>query len=348
MKFRKILSIITVVLVALIIFLSHNQIIEAWHQLGSINLWILALLLPVQILMYFTAGQVYFSYLKAKKQMKRKTSVWKLMRLSFETNFVNHVIPSGGVSGLSYLAWRLRDNNITVGQAAMMQIVRYGLIAIATNIIILISSVILIFIGAPFWIVFLSVSVAIAMTLFVILFIFIISNKKRIDFFGKHFRSAVNTVVKAITFNRVPELLKQETIRKFLGDLHRDYCVIMQDKKMLRAPFVWSIIYSLCDSSTFLITFFALGAPINFAYVTIAQGISSIIGTLVVTPGGAGFYETAMASYFITGGVVPATAIAATLVTRVVILLGTILLGWGFYQQALLKSRGKNTSKESA
>lgn len=322
------------------VFLSRGEIAEAWGKLGDINLFILALLIPAQILMYFAAGQVYFSYLRAKKQIRR-ISTPLLMRISLEMNFVNHVIPSGGVSGLGYLAWRLRGHGVTAGQAAMMQVVRYGSVALATTVIMLISSVVLAIIGTPFWVVAFSAGVALAMVIFVIFFVFIISSKKRIATFGRIFRYVVNSITRLVTFGKISNLLSQTTVNKFLGDLNRDYKTIMQDKKMLRAPFAWSIFYSLCDSGTFWITFFALGASVNFAPVVIAQGLASIVGTVVITPGGAGFFEASMVAYFTATGISPDVAIAATLVTRVAILLGTIVSGWGFYQLALIKSKDK-------
>ena len=340
MTFKKVLSLATLVLMAVIVFASRHEFVAVWHKLQDMNLWILALLLPIQILMYFAAGQVYFSYLKEKKQLK-KISTPRLMRISLEMNFVNHVIPSGGVSGLSYLAWRLRDYGITAGQAAMMQVIRYGLVSIATTLVVIISSVVLGFSGIPMKVVIFSALMATSLTLFVLVVMFILGHKKRVATFGKWFRIIINKVVKTVTFNKIPRLLKQKSVDKFLLDLHRDYTQIIKDKKILIKPFLWSVFYSLLDSSTFLVSFYALGAHVSFAPVIIAQGLASIAGTLAVTPGGTGFFEATMAAYFIATGIDPDIALGATLVTRVIVLLGTILSGWGFYQMALLKSKDK-------
>lgn len=341
MNFRKILSIATFALVAILVFASREDFVQVFQNLGQLNIWILALLVPVQILMYFAAGQIYFSYLKAKKQLIN-VSTWNLMRVSLEINFVNHIIPSGGVSGLSYLAWRLKDFGITAGQAAMMQVVRYGLVALATTVIILVATVVLGFSGVNLGVLVFSAMVALGLAAVVLLVVFIIGHEKRVRALGRVVRKVVNAVVKFLTFKKVPELLKQKTVNKFLLDLHRDYRKIIKDKKLLARPFMWSVLYSLLDSGTFLVAFYALGNPVSFAPVVIAQGIASIVGTVVVTPGGAGFFEAVMASYYIATGVEPSIAITATLITRVAVLLGTIVSGWGFYQMALLKSKDKN------
>ncbi|MCL2444630.1 flippase-like domain-containing protein [Candidatus Saccharibacteria bacterium] len=348
MNFRKTISLITVVLVIIIIFFSREQIVEAWHQLSEVNLWILALLIPSQIIMYFAGGQVYFSYLKAKKQMRKKTSIWKLMRIALEINFVNQIIPSGGVSGLGYLAWRLKDQGITAGQAAMMQVARYAAVAVATAIIMLFASVVLFFIDTPFWIVLFSFGFAVAIMALVVFFFFVISSQKRTAFFGRVLRRAVNTLIRIATFGKSKRSLEKSTVDKFLGDLHDDFTAIMKDKNLLVKPFLWGIIYALCEMVIFWIAFAALGSPVNFAPVAVALGLSSVVGTVVITPGGAGAYEAAMAAYFIATGIEPSVAIAATLITRVIVLFGTIAFGWVSYQHILLTSKHKFIDKKPA
>jgi uncharacterized protein (TIRG00374 family) len=344
--FKKILSIATVVLVGVVIWFARDEIVEAFHHLGQMNLWIFLLLIPAQLIMYFAAGQVYFSYVRSLKNVK-KVSTWKLMRISFELNFVNHIIPSGGVSGLAYLTWRMKSAGIRAGQAAMMQVVRYGLVALATALVMSVAAVVLIFIGVKLSVVFFSFLAAFGMLAVVVFVLWLIQKRKRIDFFGRVSSLVVNKIVKMVTFGKVKRILSAAKVDKFLEELHNDYNSIMKDKRSLKKPFFWSIFYSLMDSGTFYITFLALGADVNFAPVIIAQGLASIVGTVVVTPGGAGFYEVAMAGYFVATGIDPAMAVAATVVTRVVVLLGTIGSGWGFYQHALL-SGGKKRKKNGA
>ena len=59
------------------------------YSLKNINIWILLLLIPEQIMMYYAAGQIYFAFLTQRKSFK--ISQGKLTRISLEINFVNHV-----------------------------------------------------------------------------------------------------------------------------------------------------------------------------------------------------------------------------------------------------------------
>jgi uncharacterized protein (TIRG00374 family) len=87
----------------------------------------------------------------------------------------------------------------------------------------------------------------------------------------------------------------------------------------------------------FLITFWALGVPVNPAPILIAYGVAALAGFFVITPGGAGAYEAIMVGFLALAGLSQGTAIAGTLLTRVILLLGTIVLGYVFYQLAIVK-----------
>jgi uncharacterized membrane protein YbhN (UPF0104 family) len=73
----------------------------------------------------------------------------------------------------------------------------------------------------------------------------------------------------------------------------------------------------------------------------IAEGVASVVGTVMVTPGGLGGYEGAMVLIMVATGVEPSVAMITVIVTRICVLLGTILSGWGFYQQALMSRDDK-------
>jgi uncharacterized protein (TIRG00374 family) len=337
---KKILSVVTLVLVIVIVWHAWPELVEAVSQIRNMNIWILLLLVPVQMLMFFSAGEIYFSYLRAKGKLHGE-KVLGLMRIGLEINFVNHVIPSGGVSGLGYMAWRLRKYNVSAGQATIMYILRYALVAIVTTVFILISALYLTITGAPLIAILVSVAMGLGMAVVVVVAFLVLSKQKRVKAFCHFISRFVNGFVRFVTFGRVQKALKEDHIDKYFTDLHQDYVELAKDKKILKKPMLWAGVYALMDSSTFWVAFLALGANVSLFPVIIAQGLASFVGTVVVTPGGAGFYEASMIWFFVAVGISPATAIVATLVTRVVVLLVTILTGWGFYQAALSNGEGK-------
>jgi uncharacterized membrane protein YbhN (UPF0104 family) len=65
--------------------------------------------------------------------------------------------------------------------------------------------------------------------------------------------------------------------------------------------------------------------------------VATIAGFFVITPGGAGAYEAIMVAFLAVAGLDKGAAIAGIVLTRVILLLGTIGLGYLFYQRALIK-----------
>lgn len=330
-------SIITVFLLGLIIYLAWGEIAHAWKLLTQINLWILALLIPIQIAAYFTAGEMMFSYLRAKHAMK-KISWFEQGRMALEMNFVNHMLPSGGVSGISYMNWRLKAYNISAGRATAAQMVRYAA-QFASFIVLLLLAVVWITLDGDMnrWVILLSGAIVVLMVVGVMLVGSLVSSKSRSERFADWLVKALRQMVKTLTLGRVTLSLTAEPIANFFIELHDEYLLLRKDQRLLLKPFLWGLLFNILDVSLFVITFWALGTPVSPAPILIAYGLASIAAIIAVTPGGAGLYEAIMVSFLATAGISAGVAIAGTLVTRVVVLLGTIGLGYAFYQHAILR-----------
>jgi uncharacterized protein (TIRG00374 family) len=337
MSFRAWLSTITLVLIAVIIFFSRNELAHAWQLLSTVNIWILLLLIPGQLLVYYAGGEMMFSYLRAKKSIDH-ISPLGLARMSLEMNFVNHVLPSGGVSGISYMGWRLGGYGVTPGRSAMAQVVRYSM-GFAAFIALLCVAVLIVTIdgGINRWIILVSSALVTGMMAVVITAIFIMSSTKRMTWFAGRTVVIINKLVQKVTFGRKRNILSHGKVNDFFDELHKDYVALRADKRVLIKPFLWGVVFNLADVGLFLITFWALGVPVNPAPVLIAYGVACVAGFFVVTPGGAGAYEAIMVAFLAIAGLAQGTAIAGIVLTRVILLLGTIGLGYLFYQHAIIK-----------
>ena len=104
-SFRTILSILTIFLVAYVVYQNWPDILETLNHLQETNVFVLLLLIPEQLFMYYACGQIFFSYLRNRKNVQ-KFSDGEILRISTELNFVNHAIPAGGVGGLAFLTYR--------------------------------------------------------------------------------------------------------------------------------------------------------------------------------------------------------------------------------------------------
>lgn len=337
MSFRAWLSLVTILLLVAILFLSRDEIAHAWQLLGKVDLWILSLIIPVQFLAYYAGGEMIFSYIRSKGQMK-KTSRFTLARIALEGNFVNHVLPSGGVSGVSYLTWRLKQLGVSAGRATMAQVVRHTMAFVAFSSLLLVALFAVTIDGElNRWIILTSASLFGFITTIIVALIFVLSSKRRIDKFAGWAYRTTNAVVRQVTFGRKQKVVMRETIDKFLDDMHDDFMELRQDKKLLVTPFLWGLVFTICDAGLFMIAFWSLGEVFNPAPILIAYGVASVAGFIILTPGGTGAYETIMVTFLAFAGIAGNVAIAGILLARVCILIGTILFGYIFYQMALNK-----------
>jgi uncharacterized protein (TIRG00374 family) len=337
MSFRAWLSVITLVLIAIIIYFSRHELLRAWLLLEHVNIWILLLLIPIQILVYYAGGEMIFSYLRSKKSIEHVSSL-TLARMSLEMNFVNHILPSGGVSGISYMGWRLGKYGVSSGRATMAQAVRFAT-GFISFIALLVIAVIVVTIDGNInrWIILISSVLVMGMVSAITAGVYLISSPKRSTIFGNWLVRSVNKLVRRLTFGHKRVVLRAEEVHEFFLDMHRDYIALRVDKAILIKPFLWGLVYTLADVALFYVTFWALGAPVNPAPILIAYGVATISGFFVMTPGGAGAYEAIMVAFLAIAGIAQDAAIAGIVLTRVILLLGTIICGYVFYQLALIK-----------
>lgn len=337
MSFKRIISWVTLGLVALILFLSRHELLKAWELLGTVNLYILALLVPLMLFAFFAASETIFSYLAAKGSIKR-TSWWGRARMALELNFVNHTLPSGGVSGISYMTWRLSKLDVSAGRAASAQVVRYVSGFIAATILIALSVLIVTLDGnINRWIIFVSSAAVMFMVLSTIAMIYLVSSRSRMHKFAGWSSGLINRIARKLTHGHKRAIVGEKKIYEFFEDIHADYVELRRDYRVLTGPVMWAIAFTLADALLFAVTFWALGTPINPAPLLIAYVLASVAGFIVVTPGGAGAYEAIMVAFLATAGIASGTAIAGIVLTRVIILVTTIAIGYFFYQNALSK-----------
>ncbi len=337
MSFKAWLSVVTLALVAIIIFFSRHELQHAWQLLHRVNLWILLLLIPGQIIVYYIGGEMMFSYLRAKKAIDHIPAT-DLTRMALEMNFVNHVLPSGGVSGISYMTWRLGKYGISPGRSTMAQLVRFAMSFIAYVVLLFVAVfVVTIDGGINRWII--SLSSAFVLVAFVggVGVIYLVNSRNRMVSFSNWLVKTVNQWAKKVTFGRKKEVLERDKLESFFNDIHLDYMALRRDKRILVRPFIWGLLYVIGDVLLYMITFWSMGQVVNPAPVLIGYGVAGMASVLAITPGGAGIFEAVMIAFLALAGLNKGEAIAGIVLTRVILLLGTIIFGYLFYQGSLIK-----------
>lgn len=331
------LSILTLVFIILLVVLSWHELVRAWELLTRVNLWILSLFIPLVLFSYFCAGEMIFSYLRQKKAIDH-VSPLEQVRISLEMNFVNHALPSGGASGVSYMTWRLMKLGVSANKAAMAQAVRFaaGFVSFST---LLALAVLFVTIDGEVnrWMILLSSMLVGLMIGTLAIGIYVIYDLRRLRRVAGWLTRQINSLVAKITFGRKKNLVKKDKVEVFLIDLHDDFLELKRDKKVLWQPFIWGLVFTMVEVAMFFVAFWSLGSIVNPAPILIAYGVATIAGFAVVTPGGSGAYEAIMVGVLATAGLVQGIAIAGVLLARILILVVVVVIGYAFYQHALVK-----------
>src|SRR5664279_5173478 len=79
-------------------------------------------MIPIEFLNYDAYARLYKSLFKT---LGEEVEYWPMFRVMLELNFVNHILPSGGVSGISYFGMRLKSQNISTTKSTFVQVMKF-------------------------------------------------------------------------------------------------------------------------------------------------------------------------------------------------------------------------------
>lgn len=343
---RTVISVATFALVGYVIYENWDGFVETFENLNRTNIFVLLLLVPEQLFMYYACGQIFFSYLESKYRMvfgrKRK------LKISTELNFVNRAVPAGAVGGLAYLTYRLKPFGVDAGQASFLYIFRFAITTVVNYVQALIAILILLALGAipenATWIIWVSLLMNMGVFTILGLIIYVASSKKRIEWFAKIVGKLIAFVVRTVTFGHKKSLFRREKIQNYFLSIHDCVMIVKKDKKSLFKPTMWGFLYSLCEIGVYYIVACAMGRPDILPQIMVGEAIGSVFDGIVPY----GPYELGMAGVMglLLGGTEDAVALSLIVVVmaRALSLIFTIATGYWPYQQAI---RGKNGKLDS-
>ncbi|MBR3180271.1 flippase-like domain-containing protein [Candidatus Saccharibacteria bacterium] len=331
---RTILLILTAILVIFVINENWHDIDDTINYLGEANGFVLALLVPEQLFMYYACGQIFFSYLRTRPNVRKFTKN-EVMLISTELNFVNHAVPAGGLGGLAFITYRLSPFNVSAGQASFLYLFRYAITTVINYLQALIAILLLLGFGLipdeAIWVVPVALIMNLGVGTFLWFVVHVASNEKRIDFFAKTVARFTSGIIKTITFGKRKYLIRSEKISNYFTDIQESIAIAKNHKKYLKAPILWGLMYSFLEVATYWLVAISLGRPELLAYIMVGEAIGSVFDGIVPY----GLYELGMAGVMIALGVDFPTATIVTVMTRVVTLVLTLITGSVPYYRAI-------------
>ncbi len=341
---RTIISIATIGLVGYVVYQNWDGFVETFENLNRTNIFVLLLLVPEQLFMYYACGQIFFSYLENKYRLVfgRKEK----LKISTELNFVNRAVPAGALGGLAYLTYRMRPFGVTAGQASFLYIFRFAITTVVNYAQALIAILILLAFGAipeeATWIIWVSLLMNMGVFVILGLIIYVASSKKRIEWFATLVGKLIAFVVRVVTFGHKKSLFRREKVQEYFLSIHDCVVIVKKDKKSLFKPTMWGFIYSLCEIGVYYIVACAMGRPDILPQIMVGEAIGSVFDGIVPY----GPYELGMAGVMglLLGGTEDAIAVSliTVVMARALSLMFTIATGYWPYQQVI---RGKEDGK---
>ncbi len=332
MKVKVWVNALTFVAIIVVVIFARHDILLALQKMQQLNLLVLALMIPAQFFAFYSVGRVYYYFFKVTgTPLPMKT----LVPAAIELNFVNHIFPSGGISGFSYLTLRLKHDNVSTAKATLAQLVRFTM-AFATFIVLLLAALVMLAAEDRVnrFIMLIAASLTFTILFSTLIVVYVIGKGTRIREFTQLMSRALNRIIHLVR-PRHPETINLKRTEMTFNELHEDYVLLRRDFRKMWPVVGWALVANAAEIGLVYIAFVAHGAWINPGALIIAYAIATTAGLIAILPGGLGVYEPLMATVLLSAGVPADLALSATLVSRVVTLVLALGTGYVLYQRTL-------------
>jgi uncharacterized protein (TIRG00374 family) len=326
------LNIVTVGALLIVIISIRHELVTTFENLAKVHAWILLLMIPVEILNYHAQTKMYEGLFQL---VGNKVGYHLLYKTALEINFINSVFPSAGISGVSYFGMRLRSDKISGTRAAIVQMLKLGLVLISFEIL-LIFGVFIMAIGGH--INDLTIAIASSLTTLLVIgtiaFMMILGEKKRIDATFAFSTRAINRLIHIIR-PKHPETISTAHWRDRAEELHQNYLVVKANYKDLKQPLLYALLANLTEVLAIYVVYGAFGHWVNIGAIILAYAVANFAGSISVMPGGIGIFEALMTAVLAAAGIPIRLSIPVTVMYRVLNTIIQVPPGYYFYRRAL-------------
>lgn len=331
-KWRLYLTIVTFVALAFLIYGLRHQIVDAIRELGNINVIALLLIIPLKILNYDAYARLYRNLFAI---LSSKVNYWSMYRLSLELNFVNYILPSGGVSGISYFSIRSRAYGVSAAKGTLAQFAKMLLLYVSYQPLLIIGVFILALHNQANNLVLVTASSLITLLLVGTLAgIYMLESKQRISSFLTFITKILNWLVRLVK-PKQSEAINIKGAQVAFDELHNDYQIYKKNWRALKWPFIHTTIANLTEIAALYVVYLAFGEFVNIGAVILAYAVANFAGLISVLPAGIGIYEGLMTAVLVATGIPAGLSISVTIMFRLVTMFIQLPPGYFLYQRAM-------------
>jgi uncharacterized protein (TIRG00374 family) len=329
-KWKTGLSAITILALAGLVYALRHQMYDTFQNLQHVNLWAIILMPLLQMVNYHSYAKMYKDvYGLLDDDLTYKS----LFKVQLELNFVNHILPSGGVSGISYFSLRMRSLGVGAGKSTLVQLIKFGLLFISFQAVLALGLLALAIGGkANSFLILIAGSLSTLLFVGTFLAAYMLGSRQRINSFFIFLTKALNKVI-SIFRRGHHETIKIDRVRATFDELHDNYLLIRRNVKKLKWPLIWSLVANVTEILTVYVVYIAFGKFVNIGAVTIAYAVSNFAGLISVLPGGIGIYEALMTGTLVAAGVPAALSLPVTVMYRILSTIIQLPPGYYYYHK---------------
>lgn len=334
---RMIITIVTLVALGFLIYGLRDEISDVLTNLGKVNVLALLLMIPLQIINYDAYVRLYRGFFAI---LDERVDYRPMLKVTSELNFVNSILPSGGVSGISYFSIRMRGLGISGTKATLAQVMKLLLLFISFQPLLILGVFFLAARGhAGSFVMLVTGSLITLLIVGTLLGFYIIESRRRISSTLLFLTKVINGIVHVVR-RKNPETINLMGAEKAFFDLHDNYMVLKRNWRQLKWPFIHTMVANATEIAKLYVVYIAFGELVNIGAVILAYSVANFAGLISVLPAGIGIYEALMTGVLVATGIPAGLSIPVTIMYRVLSMAMVLVPGYYFYSKAVRAGLG--------
>jgi len=312
-KWQTILVILGFGALILIGYLNWDEVVRAISVIRT-STWPILLAIPVvQIFSFYANTRYYQSFFDV---FGYRVKLGRLYKLSLALNFINQLLPSVGVSAISFMSYSLKGT-VPAGKAALVQWGRYALTFISFMALLLLGTLLIYFGGGIDKItVRIIIMAVVAALIMAVVVLYIVTHKESLSALAHWLQRFIDRV--GGWFRKGKPLIGEKAIKHLLVEFHEGFEFIIKERRKLLWPFFYALMGNVMEIATLYVVFLALGFSINIGAIIIAYAAANAAGVISFIPGDVGVYEVTMVAAFSSLGIPVSIGLSATLLYRII------------------------------
>ncbi len=338
MKWRHFAFFLVLILLGLLVLRNLGQIQQFIDLFKQLNVLVLFLVLPVRYGYYWANTRYYEHFYEL---YNKRLPHWELFAGVVSMNFVNTVIPTGGLSGAAYFAQIFRDK-VTHKQSYLAQFFWYIATFLSLVIVLAVSFIILFFSRSIAQISFRLLLIVMSFVLFVAFAVIAVTlNPKLFENVLFVLTRPINWLLKLIRKGSI----SQKQTRQFVKGYKSLIELFAKHPKQAVRPFLDALLCIIFEVLSILIVYLAFGVLVNPGVAGAAYIFALLLSGLSFFTSGVGLYEATMVGVSVALGVPFTAAFGATAVYRLIALWLFIPVGLYFYKRQTVDKPDKAQAK---